>query len=1212
MSVEIPIGAAADHRSWKRVADDATRTFGNAGKDAGRDFANALSGSSKDVEKSLKRMGDRASDSYDKAASAVGKLKSEEAELQRLRDRDADGTRIIRQTEKVNDARRAEARAVRDATQAYREYQEAADEAARRNNTNFIGGMRAQAGQASQLGRDMADGFSGGFTHGVSGAASIARLGAAGGPIGVALLGLTAVGVLVGSRLSNAIAEGMATTATTKLFQGRMGLDDASMGNYARAAGQSYANNFGASVADNLSVAQAALRNNLVKPTSPDDEIQYTIQQLQGVAQVVEKTPQELAHSATQLMRTGLANSVTEALDIITAGSQKGLDVTGDWLDSIGEYSTQFRKLGLTGSETMTLLKQGIEGGARDTDKVADSLKEFSIRAVDGSKSTKEGFEALGFNADEMGRRFSAGGEQAHQAFGAVLTGLRSLDDPVQQALVWQRLFGTQWEDMGNAVNKLDLDPAKNQFKDLQDTSQRSTKTATETFKSEWESATKTVDQWFTDLKTSISDWFVDLPVIRDIPTMIKDLFSSSPPPPQYSAPLGGTHPGTDILANTLPGAAGSGSTVVPPVPGDNAARTLLGTALAPGTTLPAPDIKAGNSVDDGPQAGEKKPIAPAGDDDKTKPPIDPSLWSVESKPVAMPPGLASAPTGAPGTLVSSPKGGPGLGRYEVDPMRVYDAESSAIRAKNSLEQDRIALIRLEQQGNADQDALLRAKNQVADAERSYVSSQMKLAEAQQGTWKKLEGATKGLSDGMDQIGAALDKDFGFSKGLPGLAENLTKFLANLGAAPILGQLNAISQANPSKGGYGAMGILAARGAFGEQYTGLPQAGQGQGAASSPGYPTRGGYAQYPGDAALMSNVKAGKYVSLPGVGDLTQGIGDCTSAVEDLVDIMDGRPTAGRELSTGNAAEWLTQRGFLPGIGQPGDFQVGYNPSHMQATLPGGTNINWGTNEMAANRGIGGTGALDPSFTSHYYRPAGVPASAYVPAPTPAPAPSPAPAAGMTVTGNPALGGNDPVMSDPTLTNPGLTPGIPAPGAGWGGPTGPAQAWSPSSTRIGGVEPASGTGAGGVGITPGGTIDTAIGMAASAADIFAPGAGQAAQTGIKLANRAIQFGGQAAGIGVMGAMDALLPTGGSELANKSWLTKALGGLAGAAPAIPNVAGKKTAPPNPNQSDPNAQGGGGQGGDTTNITVNNNRATEDGTGRDIDFHQQQRNMGPGM
>lgn len=1186
MSVDIPVGAAADQRSWKRVADDATRTFGNAGKDAGREFANALSGSSKDVEQALRKMGTRASDAYDKAADAVGRLKSEEAQLQKARD-SGDNARIVRQAERTEAARRAEARAVRDATQAYREYQDAADDAGRRNNTNIIGGMRAQAGEASALGREMADGFSGGFVSGVGNAASIARLGSAGGPIGLALAGLAAVGVLVGAKLSQGIADGMATTATTDLFQSRMGLGEGAMGQFAHAAGRAYANNFGASFADNLGAAQAALRAGLISPTSSDTDVQRTVEQLQGVGQVTEASAAQLSRSAATLIRTGFASSTSDALDIITAGFQKGLDVSGDWLDTIDEYSTQFRKLGLEGSEVLTLLKQGFEGGARDTDKVADSLKEFSIRAVDGSKLTKEGFEALGFNAQEMGKRFAAGGEQARQAFAAVLTGLRNLDDPVQQALVWQALFGTQWEDMGDAVNKLDLDPAKNQFKDLQGTAENATKTATENFKSDWEGATKAVSQWFEDLKTDLSDWFTDLPIIKDIPAMIKDLFTPAPPPPQYAAPIGGTQPGTNLTGtNLLPGAP-QGSNVVAPVPGEGFPQTLLGGLLPPGTPVPPPNA-AGNAVDAGPQAGEKKPMAVAGDEaDKTKPPIDPKLWSVDAIPVAMPPGLA-APTGAPGV---PPAGARGPGRYEVDPMRVYDAESSALRAKNSLEADRRALIRLEQEGNADQDAVLRAKNQIAEGERAYISAQMKLFEAQQGTWKKMEGTARSLTDGMDQIGAALDKDFGLSKGLPGLAENLTKFAANMAAAPLLGQLSAISQANPSKGGYGVMGVLGAQGAFGPQYTGISQQ-----AAYGPQAVASGGMGAYGGDAALLARVPAGRYTQEER-GDLTQGLADCSSAVEDLVNLMDGRPTEGAAMYTGNAAEWLTQRGFLPGMGGPGDFRVGFNPSHMQATLPGGTPINWGTDAMAAQRGIGGTGADDPAFTSHYYRPGG----GYSPV---------APSVGVTTT--PIAPQPYAPMPDTALTNPGLTNPIPM-GGGTGGMTGPAQGWSPSQpgTRIGGVEPPSGSGKGGVGMTSGGTLDTAMGLAASGLDLMAPGAGQAAQTGMKLANRAIEFGSQAVGIGVQGAIDTVLPTGGSELASKSWLTKILGGIAGAAPALPNMAGKATAPPNPNQGDPNAQGGQGKSGDT-HISVTNNRATEDGTGRDIAFHQQQKNQAPGM
>jgi hypothetical protein len=54
-----------------------------------------------------------------------------------------------------------------------------------------------------------------------------------------------------------------------------------------------------------------------------------------------------------------------------------------------------------------------------------------------------------------------------------------------------------------------------------------------------------------------------------------------------------------------------------------------------------------------------------------------------------------------------------------------------------------------------------------------------------------------------------------------------------------------------------------------------------------------------------------------------------------------------------------------------PGAFNVGYSASHMEATLPGGTNVNFGSDASVASGGTSGAvGAWgDPSFTSHYYR---------------------------------------------------------------------------------------------------------------------------------------------------------------------------------------------------------------------------------------------------
>lgn len=126
------------------------------------------------------------------------------------------------------------------------------------------------------------------------------------------------------------------------------------------------------------------------------------------------------------------------------------------------------------------------------------------------------------------------------------------------------------------------------------------------------------------------------------------------------------------------------------------------------------------------------------------------------------------------------------------------------------------------------------------------------------------------------------------------------------------------------------------------------------------------------GDASLLAGVPSGRYLQTQAA-DLTKGIGDCSSAVEDLINMMDGVSTAGRQMSTHNADQWLKAHGFVPtSTPMPGTFQVGFNPEHMQATLPGGTNFNWGSDAAAGNRGIGGTGAWDPAFTSHYYRPAG------------------------------------------------------------------------------------------------------------------------------------------------------------------------------------------------------------------------------------------------
>ncbi|QOP65454.1 tape measure protein [Mycobacterium phage Coco12] len=549
----------------------------------------------------------------------------------------------------------------------------------------------------------------------------------------------------------------------------------------------------------------------------------------------------------------------------------------------------------------------------------------------------------------------------------------------------------------------------------------------------------------------------------------------------------------------------------------------------------------------------------------------------------------------------------PGIAGMPPD-AAVFSAESSYLDARHKLAEKRARAAQLEQSTEATEEDRLKARNDVIEAERDLQAAEMRMSDARANQYEKLTKQTDKHVKDLGQIGAQLDQDFGISKGLAGIAENITKFVANLAAAPLLGQLQAISAYNPTQGGHGLMGVLGAQGVFGPQYQNnqydrgsYPSAGA-TGVSMTP-------IGAYPGDAALLANVPAGRYAQVQAA-DLTKGLGDCSSAVEDLVNILDGRSTEGRSLSTHNADQWLQARGFVPGSGGPGDFRVAFNSGHMQATLPGGTPFNWGSDSAAAQRGLGGSqGADDPSLTSRYYRPVtSVPGGSA--------AAASAPGLYSPQNTNPALNNPPaPVSSGAWATNP-----APQPTTGGGG--GPMAAGAPQGLFTGGptnttniganVAPYAGSGSGGIGMDGGGALGMAVQAGGMALDAMAPGAGQAAQTGVKLINRAIEYGGQVAAIGAQGLMETFLPTGGSDLANNNWITRIAGGIAGAAPALPNLAGQ--ASQQRKDIDPQATGQGqtqvNQGGDT-NITVNNQRATEDGTGRDIAYHLQNQYVMPG-
>ena len=136
-----------------------------------------------------------------------------------------------------------------------------------------------------------------------------------------------------------------------------------------------------------------------------------------------------------------------QAFNLIVQGAQKGLNQNDDLLDTINEYSVQFKNAGYSADDMFNMLANGAKSGTWSIDKLGDAVKEYNIRWNDGTAA--EALEKLGLNADEMAEKVEGGAESSGKAMQQVMAALMCVEDEQERYILGQTLMGTMWEDLG-------------------------------------------------------------------------------------------------------------------------------------------------------------------------------------------------------------------------------------------------------------------------------------------------------------------------------------------------------------------------------------------------------------------------------------------------------------------------------------------------------------------------------------------------------------------------------------------------------------------------------------------------------------------------------------------------------------------------------------------------------------------------------------------
>lgn len=271
--------------------------------------------------------------------------------------------------------------------------------------------------------------------------------------------GALGAGALTGALLVKGLEQAVDKQKATGKLKAQLGLSVQDAKRAGAAAGKLYGDTVTESVDEAAAAVRATMSAGLAPPKATTRQLAEISTKVQDLQTLFEVDLGQAANAAGQAVKNGLAKNGTEALDVMYRGFQVMGPRADDLADTFNEYSTIFRSLGLDMKTVTGLFSQGMKAGARDTDVVADALKEFQIRTTDGSKASAEGFKLLGMDAEKSTALFAKGGAGAAKGLQGILDKLRNMKDPVDRNAAAVALFGTKAEDMGQALFK--LDPSK-------------------------------------------------------------------------------------------------------------------------------------------------------------------------------------------------------------------------------------------------------------------------------------------------------------------------------------------------------------------------------------------------------------------------------------------------------------------------------------------------------------------------------------------------------------------------------------------------------------------------------------------------------------------------------------------------------------------------------------------------------------------------------
>ncbi len=192
------------------------------------------------------------------------------------------------------------------------------------------------------------------------------------------------------------------------------------------------------------------------------------VAKVRATSSVFDKDYNEVLRAANAVSQQ-LGISMTESMDEINEAMSRGLDINGEYLETISEYSPFMKQAGIDFRQFNVLIQKQVTEGIF-SDKGIDAIKEAVISIQEMTPATSDAIKAIGLSADQITKDIQSGATSYFEVIQEIGVKTREALDPRIKGQVLADIFRGAGEDAGDYA--LTLDGVGTSFKDVNEEQQ--------------------------------------------------------------------------------------------------------------------------------------------------------------------------------------------------------------------------------------------------------------------------------------------------------------------------------------------------------------------------------------------------------------------------------------------------------------------------------------------------------------------------------------------------------------------------------------------------------------------------------------------------------------------------------------------------------------------------------------------------------------------